>query len=205
MNTITVYSASELKEKFPDGFEKALKNWQDHASDEIFWSDEIIDSMKSLFYASGVNLINWSIGAYSPCTVRFEMPEDGEDYINALEDYTGQKAYNWIKKNVLDGSKFKRITYNKKLGGKGWRYDITKTDGSSWSCGFTGYCSDHDFIESLLDDIRGGCTLSDAFHNLADTAGHLLESECEYQQSEEYFLDNADANEYQYTENGQMI
>jgi hypothetical protein len=93
MDTITVYSASELKEKFPNGFEKALEKWREDQSGDTFWTDEIMGSLKALFETSGVNLINWSIGANSSSWVRFEMPDDGEDYINPIEDYTGQKAY----------------------------------------------------------------------------------------------------------------
>ena len=204
MDTIKVYSASELKEQFPEGFEKAYKNWQDHQAGDIFWSDEIMDSLKAIFKVSDINLINWSIGMDSESWVRFEMPEDDE-WDNLIENYTGQKAYNWIKENVLDGAKFKRVTYNNKDGGKGWRYDITKVNGQPWSCEFTGYCADHDFIESLLDDVRTGSTLSDAFHGLADCAMRLLEQESEDQNSEDYFLDFADANDFQFTEDGLMI
>ena len=203
METVTIktYTASELKEQFPEGLENALEHWREDQT-EIFWTDEIVESLKGLFKKAGINLINYEIGAYSPSWVRFEMPEDGEDYLNPLEDYAGQKAYNWIKSNILDGAKFKRVTYNKKYGGKGWRYDLTKKDGKAWSCGFTGYCADDDYLDSLLDDIRGGCTLSEALHNLSDCAAHLLESEQKDQASEEYFIDHADANEFKFTEDG---
>lgn len=195
MDTINVYTAEELKEKFPQGFENALSHWQNN-QDEIFWQDEIMDSLKAVFKKAGIHLNDWSISDSSPSYVRFAMDEEGE--------ITGQKAYRWIKENILDGATFRRVTYSKKHGGKGWRYDIFKADGNYWQ-GLTGYCADNDFVESLLDDIRGGCTIKDALNNLADCAGHLFEQELENQRSEEFFLDHASANEYKFLENGTQI
>ena len=56
METIEVYSANELKEKFPEGFEYAHEKWQNNHSSDIFWTDEIMDSLKGIFKASGIKL-----------------------------------------------------------------------------------------------------------------------------------------------------
>lgn len=211
METINVYLASELKESFPEGFESAHKSWQeDHATD-IFWQDEIIECMKEIFKVSGVTLQNYSIGGqgtFLTCSIPTYWNELAEcDMI--VDDYTGQKAYTWIKENLLNGAKFKRVnyTYENESGRKvkSWRYDITKKDGESWSCEFTGICYDHDFIESLLDDIKSGCTLHEAFCNLANKADKLIEDEAESQMTESYFITHADANDYKYTESGNRI
>lgn len=195
MKSITVYTPAELKESFPDAFEYAHKKWAE-SQDEIFWADEIMDSMKGLFKEAGIHLYDWSIGAYNPENrVRFSLRME-------YEDLQGMAANAWIKANILNDAKFKRVKYNKKHGGKGWRYDITKKNGEAWSCEFTGYCADHDFIESLLDDIKHGCTLKDALHNLADTAGKLFEQELEYQVSEEEFLMQ---DHLEFTEDGRMV
>ena len=186
MKTIKVYSASELKESFSEGFESAHKSWrEDHASD-IFWQDEIIDSMKKLFEKSGVNLQNWSIGdsnSWLKCEFSGYEYDSDEDNSISTGDLTGNQAYAWIKENLIDGAKFKRVNYKyeNESGRKvsGWRYDLTKKNGESWSCEFTGVCYDHDFIDSLLDDIKSGCTLHEAFYNLADKAEELINNEIE--------------------------
>jgi hypothetical protein len=212
MDIIKVYLASELKELHPKGFESAHKSWvEDHSSD-IFNLSEIMDSMKAIFKQCGVNLINWSISDSSPSWVRFEMPEsddESEDGIfQPLEDYTGSKALNWVK-SELELKSIKRVPYSykdesgRKL--KGVRYDITKKGGESWSCGFTGVCYDHDFIDSLLEDIHDGRTLSESFHGLADKAGKLFENEYKDQMSESYFVEHADANDYKFTEDGIQV
>ena len=150
MTTVKLFSASELKNKYPEGFESAHESWRKNHAD-----------------------------------------------------------YAWIKDNVIDGAKFKRVnyTYENEAGCKvsGWRYDLTKKNGESWSCEFTGVCYDHDFLDSLLDDIKSGCTLQEAFCNLASTYQKLLNNEIEDQMSESYFVDHADANEYKFTKTGQQI
>jgi hypothetical protein len=211
MDTIKIYSASELKESFPKGFERAYKSWQeDHASD-IFWTDEIMDSLKATFKKCGVNLINWEISDSSPCFVKFTIPtyySELADCDMLVDDYTGRRATNWIK-TELGLKTTKRVKWSAKdeNGRKisGIRYDITKTDGKDWSCEFTGVCYDHDFIESLLEDIHNGQTLSESFHGLADKAGKLFENEYRDQMTESYFIAHADANGFKYTESGIMI
>ena len=74
-----------------------------------------------------------------------------------------------------------------------------------WSCEFTGYCADHDFLESLFDCIYDGMNIEDAFRNLADVAGKMFEQEYEYMISEECFLETADCNDWKYTEDGTQI
>jgi hypothetical protein len=196
METIKVYDINELKEQFPDAFEKVLNRWQNNM-DEVFWQDDIIASMKKTFEAANLMLGDWSLGAYSPCYVKFGM-----NYEEA--EFEGKKAYNWLK-DAFDLKSYRRVYYKNHLGKKAHRYDFTKTGSNKdwdWSCEFTGYCADYDYIESLFDDIHDGCNLKDAFSNLADVCGKLIEQEIEYQQSEGYFLERAESNDYKYTEDG---
>lgn len=212
MEQINVYNVMELKELSPEGFERAYKSWIDAVSSEpLFCQDEIMDSLKATFKQAGITLKDWSISDSSPSWVKLSIPtfysELAEDD-RLVDDYTGKKALTWIK-NAYDLKKVKRVNYTyvndngHKV--KGFRYDITKKDGQSWDCGFTGVCYDHDFIDSLLDDIHSGCTLSEAYHNLADKAGKLFYEEYTSQCTEEFFIDHAEANEYQFLENGVQI
>lgn len=209
MDTIKVYSASELKKDFPNGFEKAHEKWiRNVGNDGIFWQDEIMDSLKSTFKNAGVNLQDWSISGSSSCFVKFTIPTYWSELAEEdllVDDYTGKKALNWLKKEFGLKS-VKRVNYIGHDKKKHFRYDVTKLDGKDWSCEFTGYCADHDFLESLLEDVsKNNCTLSEAFSNLADVAGKLFYDEYIEQISEDYFLDYADANDYQYTEDGIMV
>jgi len=206
MDTIKVYDINELKKQFPDTFEKVLIEWRT-SQDEIFWQGEIVDSLKKCFETAGLSLEDWLLGGQGSY-VEFTMPtywSELSDYDMRVEEYTGRRALNWLK-DAFGLKSVKRVNYIGHDKKKHFRYDVTNLDGSDWSCEFTGYCADHDYLESLLDDVcKGGCTLEDAFSNLADVCGKLIEQEIEYQQSEEYFLEEAEANDYQYTEDGVRV
>jgi hypothetical protein len=72
-------------------------------------------------------------------------------------------------------------------------------------CPFTGYCADDDFLDELRKDIKEGSTVKEAFEALADKARRMLENELDAQQSEEYFKEHADANDYEFTEDGKHV
>lgn len=206
---IDVYTIEELKENFPEAYEKAYEDFKrDIQQDrDIPWQEEIMDSMKATFKHAGVTLHNWSIGAYCYSEVKFSIPTYWSEVAEndmLVDEFEGKKAYNWLK-DAFDLKSYKRVAYKNHLGKTAYRYDFVKLDGKDWSCEFTGYCADHDFLESLFMCIHDGMNLKDAFSNLADVASRLLEDECEFQQSEEYFLDEARNNKYEYTETGDRI
>lgn len=207
MNTITTYSASELKDKFPEAFEKVLEKWAQHCDEDVFWADDIIESLKKCFESAGLTLNNWSLGGQGSY-VKFTMPTYWSELADCdmlVEEYDGRRALNWLK-DAFGLKSVKRVNYIGHDKKKHFRYDVIKLDGEDWSCEFTGYCADHDYLESLLDDVsKGKCNLEDAFRNLADVYNKLIEQEIEYQSSEEYFLEHADANDFSYTENGIRI
>ena len=208
MEQITVYSLKELKEKFPDGFERAWKDFRnDCANDQLPWEDEIMDSMKKTFKFAGINLEDWSISTCERSYVKFNIPTYWSELADEdilVDSYTGKKALNWLK-NAFDLKSAKRVGYIGHDKKKHYRWDCTKLDGKDWWCEFTGYCADQDYLENLLEDVsKNNYDLSEAFHNLADVAAKLFDNEYEYQMSEEYFLDQ-DYNDNKYTEDGLKI
>ena len=48
MKSISVYSASEMKENFPDIYAGILKKWKSDCYGDIFWQEDIIESMKKV-------------------------------------------------------------------------------------------------------------------------------------------------------------
>jgi len=206
---IDVYTIEELKEQFPDAYDKAYEEFKKDTSSDPYlpWQEEIMGSMKATFKHAGVTLHDWSIGAYSPSYVKFSIPTYWSELAEEdllVDDYEGKLAYKWLK-DAFDLKSYKRVAYKNHLGKTAYRHDFKKLDGKDWSCEFTGVCFDHDYLESLFECIHDGMNLKDAFSNLADEARKLFENEYEYQQSEEYFLEEASNNDYEYTEKGDKI
>jgi len=207
MKQITIYDIEELKEKFPDGYKYAYKKYQEN-NYEIFWKDEIMDSLKGTFKYAGVKLDDWEISDCSPSWVEFTIPTYWSELAEEdllVDEYSGKVAMKWLKE-TFDITEAKRVNYINHEGKKASRWDLFKENGKNWDCEFTGYCGDYDFIESLFEDIgKNNCTLHEAFRNLASVAGNLFSEAYNYQMSEEYFIEHALGNEYQYTEKGFMI
>jgi hypothetical protein len=53
--------------------------------------------------------------------------------------------------------------------------------------------------------VNGGDSIKEAYSNLANVAGKLFAAEWEDQLSEEYFTNHADANDWEYDEDGNQL
>lgn len=209
-HTVTTYTASELKEQFPDAFDRALNHYRD-GNTEIPWQDETIDSLKAILKATGITLRDYSLGAYNRgnhIRIEFQQDEAGE--------LTGKRAIAWLENNLYG---LKRISYTSPDRWKRAKYNDSYRSchpaGSpvlqSYCAGhippyaFTGYCADEIYTEALNKAVRSGDTLKEAFEGLADVCMDLLEKESESQNTEEAFLETADASEWQFEEDGTLF
>jgi hypothetical protein len=77
--------------------------------------------------------------------------------------------------------------------------------GTIADCPFSGMCYDNDFLDALIKDVKDGDDLKSAFQNLDGVYVRLLESANDYQRTEAYFLDHADANGWEYDGDGNRI
>lgn len=196
MKTVKAYLASELKKKFPEGFENAHNEWQKDHAEDLFWIPEIVESLKALFEHSGVYLYDYSISEEGHRSyVKFNMDD-------SVFELSRNRAIAWIENNLLNPL---RIPFT---GEKRWslsKYGSYYRAGMIPPCPLTGVCYDEDLIESLLKDIKSGESLGDSYRNLADKASQMIESEIQDQMSESYFVEHADANEYHFTKDGTQI
>lgn len=218
------YTLAELKEQFPDGYARALRNWQNEPR-EIAWQGEIIDSLKAVLKAANVTLRDWSLGAYNRGNfISISFPQDD------TADLHGKRAIAWLENNLFaslrvrgnmridDWRKYRDpetgyLSRNARLDNTARFYrtldgKLHKRDGRVGevpSCPLTGYCADEDYFDALRASVRRGDTLKEVFEGLADTCAKLLEQEAEYQSSEEYFTEHAEANDFQFTEDGETI
>ena len=203
--TIKTYTAKELQELFPAGFEKALA---EHAKtverlDADIWGGDILASIKGAFKAAGITLKDYSLGAYCQSTIKAEFPDTNGEDIGALK---GPRAMEWLENNFLGPLRVTaaRAAENRRKGYT--KYKDGYRMGQIASCPFTGMCYDEDIIERIKcavnvhgEDLRG------AFEDLADYYRDTLEKEIEYQQQPDQFIESADANGMEFTEDGDIF
>ena len=141
METVNVYTIKELKEEFPEEYNKAFGKFQQEQYEDIPWRNELLGSFTKTFEMAGVNLQNYSLGL-SQSSVRFTMPTYWSELAECdmlVEDYTGQRAKNWLK-GAFEIHSVKLVHYKGDKGKSCKRYDFRNGDGTYWE-GFTGYCA----------------------------------------------------------------
>lgn len=163
---------------FPELSETAKqKAKQDHAAACGYnWADEALESLKALAKHFGGRLSRYEIDYFncSHSSARFDMPEMEADEIRELLAELG--------------------TYNP---------DTLKGNGD---CKLTGVCFDEDAIDGFRAAfMRDGETdldklMAAAFYSWLGS----VQSDCEYQFSDEAFAENCEANGYEFTEGGEL-
>ncbi len=193
-NTVITYSASELKEQFPDGFKRALQRHQDRG--EIHWQDEIFDSLKACVEAAGLALRDWDLGlCHRGNHIRIDWKGD-------TAELSGPRAMAWLENNLFGPL---RTGWTTKERAERRQYGKSYYAGLVPPCPLTGVCFDENYLETLTKRVRKGDTLKEAFGRLADTYVELLEAEYEAQNTEEYFIEESEACELQFTEDGEIF
>jgi len=190
--TINIYTFDELSE---ESKQSAIEEYRKNQT-EIFWMDEIVQSLKSLFEnCDGISLKDWSLGDYRSW---IEIDFTNEE----VENFTCKRAMAWIENNLLSNI---RVPYYGNKRKELRQYGKYYYAGKIKPCPFTGYCADEDYLDELIKDIKSGTDLKTAFKNLAYTCQKLIQNEWEYQQSEEYIIEHFEANEYEFDEDGNRI
>lgn len=205
MDTVNCYTIEELEEKFPSGYDRAYREFVEDESENIPWVDETLDSLKKTFETAGVNLKDYSLGL-SGSWVKFSIPTYWSELAEVdelVDNYTGQRAVKWLK-DAFDIHSIKLVHYKDDKGNNKNRYDLYNKGGTNWE-GFTGYCADYDFVESLFMAIHDGYCLEDAFRWLADEYEKIISNELEYATSEGNFKEMCEINGWKFLEDGRIV
>lgn len=198
---VTTYSATELKEQFPDAFERALEKHRNSPYIGDGWTGEIFDSLKAVLRASDVTLRDYDLGAYNRGNhIRVSFPHDD------CEDLSGKRAIAWLENHLFAPlrvsftarNRWELAKYNRGMSERFYMAGRVKP------CPLTGVCFDEDYLDALRASVRNGDTLKEAFQGLADVYAKLIESEIEGASTEEYFIETAEANDWQFTEDGDL-
>ena len=182
MKTIEVntYTAQELKEHNPEAFEKAFERYKESQySFGLNWGDEMFESLKALVELGGYKLKDYSLGDSSCRGNHITISE------RDCDDLSGRRAFAWLENNILA-----------KLRDKNGELDAGK---------LTGYCFDHNLVEHLQESIKDGNSVKESLESLVDPYVKQVDAEWEDQLSEERFIDESDANEIQFLEDGRKI
>lgn len=175
---VTLYSAAELKEHCPGGFQKALQWWKRTTYEDPAWLRESQDSLAAVLKC---------------------FPK-GERW-HGLQ---GPRAMAWVENNILGPLRqpWYPLRHPKRRATS--RHGGTYRPGYVEPCPFTGYCMDDALLDFIQKEVRAGWELRQVHRDITAEWERLVEADIEWQASEESFLDGADANGYEFDASGTL-
>jgi hypothetical protein len=200
MRTITtttdVYTFAELSE---ESKEKAIENYRNKGY-EPDWQSENIDTLNKFAEIFPVKIKNWEYGSYRGDGVSFEFTADSD-----IEELTGQRlaTYLWNNyKSYLYKGKYYSIHKNGKYYSRHSKIQLEH------SCVLTGYCMDDDILQPIYDFMSKPDKRTDFKELMADCFHAWIKAcneDIEYQNSDEHIKEELEINNYEFTENGEII
>ena len=191
---INVYTAKELKEQFPEAFKRAHNTYLERECSYYGWTDEVTETMVKFLNLFDCNFRSWNAFGYSNPRFNYTYgeieieDESGEMEVYDLEDIKGNILTRYFKQHFS--------THNLNL-----FHDYG-------NCPLTGVCFDHEplrIIHEYLIGNRPEASLMDLIDEGLDLLMEEVESDIEYHESEEGFLQQAYENDYYFTEAGALF
>jgi hypothetical protein len=205
MRTIetTVYQFSELSDTSKQKAIDRMRETDFHQSSEYFSTVK-----KALDEMFGLKLTNWNIYWDNINRSNWKINFD------RMEDYhlemTGIRLHKWLTNNLwhvfFERKHWGKYAKNEKTGK--WRYPYySKIQRVESSCPFTGCGTDEDFLDCFRDFIKKPTndTLQELIENAVWNTFNAAYKEWEAIQSDDYTIESIEANEYEFTEDGEMI
>jgi len=198
--TTTVYKFNELSDEAKDN---AIENYR-NSDKEYFWLDENRETMEKFAKLFPIEVTNWSYGGRGE-GVSFTSSMDG-----AIEELTGQRlaTYLWnnYKRDLFKGKYYskQRATSTPEKYQYVKRYSRIQLENS---CVLTGYYMDNEILDPIyqfLDSPRN-INFLELLEECFDAWVMACNQEIESQDSDEYIADHLEANNYEFTEEGEIL
>lgn len=200
--TINIYKFDELSD---EAKEKAIEQYKERHN-SYAWSDEWIDSLRAFAKAIDIRLRNWQISPYSYSSIDWEFNcsfEFDEDDYKAMDKW---RLRTWLINNYLPEFA-KGKYYSKNIGGLKYVSRHSKTQIEYNPCPLTGYCGDCSLIEPILEFIKSpkdNYTLKDVVDDCMHSFIKEFNADMEYQDSDEYAIQEMTRLDYEFTEDGKI-
>lgn len=211
----TVYSFDELSD---EAKQVAIQNERDSRSNHWYfpWQNEYQDTLSAFCERFGITVED---NGYSYGTVDVKhgcypkVSGNADTWTQRRYDITGENVQGlrlrtYIINNYGDVLFERRKKYTK---GYGSKHRISRVFTTETSCPFTGFCADDDILQPMRDFVNNPTSKRPTYdlHDLMDDCvsawNRAWMADCAYYLSDECITDDICANEYQFTENGEMV
>jgi len=182
--------------------------WMRKSNDELghYFTDEALETLKDGCEAFNFKLANYSIDWSCPGRSSYRTTTRMDDEI--VDGMSGARLYKYLVNN------FSEIFWERKVIGNQYAHNgekvsfrhskIQKTD----TCGpFTGVCYDEAFLDPFRKFLAkpDGSTFDGLIKEAIESVLSSVEKEIDYRNADEALIEDIEANEYEFTENGKII
>lgn len=205
MRYMTIYNFEELS---VEAKKKAIENVRDeYTDDQNPWAEENANSIRSITEAMNCD---YEIDDYNHVSLYFD-----NEYAEEVLSLEGNRAYAYIWNNFIEPNLKPKYICGCKIDGKLHYGCVGKGSISYYSkvtkefnCPFTGYCGDMllwDAWESFKKDFTKYTNVVNFISEVEYTIGRFLDDEDNYYYSDDYIKDVIEAEEIEFTENGDIV
>jgi hypothetical protein len=201
MRTIKVnlYKFSELSEQAK---ERAIQDWRSEDT-EYTWQEENKKSMQAFADLFPIKVKDWSYGGQGSFFSFYFYADD------AIEELTGQRLATYIWNNYRsDIYSFKCYSIcngHKNAVGVNGKLRHSKIQMIGDGCSLTDYCMDYALTKPLFEFMKkpDSRNFKELLQDCFDEWIKACEEDIEVQNSDEYIKDTLEANDYEFTEDGE--
>lgn len=200
-----VYKFNELT---TEGKEKAIEAYRNsnYECDYHWLTSEAMATIKAGLEAFNCDLADWSIDFQNASSwkVNFNI-----ENLDAVQDFSPIRLKTYLLNNFYDNFFAPKHygDYKERKSGK-WSYArYSKIFKVETDCPFTGVCYDYNFLEPFRKFIQSPdrSDFEELVNDAVQSVIRCVESEIEYQNTDEAITETIEANEYEFLANGKQI
>lgn len=219
--TINIYKINELSENSKQrAIDKFRENYYENG---YFWHDEMYKTIRVFCDHFGIEYIQSSVGTNPEARVNYGQIDydtlnlSGSRLIAFLvNNYSGILFSPKTVYFVINEDGTRRLNV---VGGHKFGKYVSKCQIEQYSCSLTGVCFDNDILYPIWQFIHGkdsegnkltlsqlnNITFEDLLKDCVAMWEKAVREDCEYQESDEYILEQLEANNCEFTEDGNSI
>lgn len=189
--TIRVFQYTELSDKARNAAREKF------TPEELDWGSECWDTLKAFAALAGVKVKEFN--EYRGLVYNLDNIEE------IIKDMSGIRLMKYLNNHFFDSIYKPKFIYAGAISANSkTRYSKVQV---SCNCPLTGFCMDMDILEPLVDAMHGKAlkaTYADVISECMRSWEKSYNNEIDYQLSEEYFRNHAEANELYFSEDGRQ-
>ena len=190
--TITIYNYSELSDQAKQKAYYKFCETHDHCID---WFDEQFDCLQSFLKCSGIDITKYDIGSNYRSYINTDIPEDCQQEIRTMRVECRLRGLDEHDTEETLLETFEQIEIDINRMSPNYRKENIKYWGDRYCDESIIYYWDEHLKENPLDNIG-------ALHAVVNGALKDMVSDMEFRESQEYFEDLCDGNDYEFEEDG---